>query len=55
MNDLIAKAWKVINSCQTIKQAQAAMRYLDLLSKKHPDLDVTPLQKELSTLFDMGR
>ena len=55
MNDLIAKAWKVINSCQTIKQAQAAMRYLDLLSEQHPDLDVTPLQKELSTLFDMGR
>ena len=55
MNDLIAKAWKVINSCQTIKQAQAAMRYLDLLSEQHPHLDVTPLQKELSTLFDMGR
>ena len=46
------KAWEVVNSCQTSKQAEIAMKYLDLLAETHPDLDVGPLHKELAVLFD---
>jgi hypothetical protein len=53
MNELIAKAWKVINSCQTPRQARGALRYLELLADQHPDLDVLPLKRELQTLFDL--
>lgn len=53
MNDLINKAWRVINSCQTTKQARAALRYLELLADQNPDLDVLPLRRELITLFDL--
>ncbi len=53
MNELIAKAWKVINSCQTPRQARGALRYLELLADRHPDLDVLPLKRELVTLFDL--
>ena len=53
MNDLITKAWRVINSCQTPKQARGALRYLELLADQHPDLDVLPLRRELITLFDL--
>lgn len=51
-SELIAKAWRVINSCETNKQARGAMRYLDLLSDRYPDLDVSALRKEVATLFD---
>lgn len=53
MSQMIDKAWKVINSCETPRQAGFAMRYLDLLSEKHPELDVSPLRKELITLFEL--
>jgi len=53
MNDLIQKAWRVINSCQTSRQARGALRYLELLADRHPELDVLPLRRELSTLFDL--
>ena len=53
MNELIKKAWAVINSCETPKQAAGAMRYLDLLAEAYPDLDVSPLRKELIALFEM--
>ena len=53
MNELIQKAWKVVNSCQTHTQARAALRYLELLAERHPEADVTPLMKELKTLFDI--
>lgn len=53
MNELINKAWRVINSCQTHKQARGALRYLELLADQHPDIDVLPLRRELSTLFDL--
>lgn len=53
MNDLLDKAWRVINSCETPKQAQGAMRYLDLLAEAYPDLDISPLRKELIALFEM--
>lgn len=53
MNELIAKAWKVINSCQTPRQARGALRYLELLADRHPDLDVLPLKRELQALFDL--
>ena len=50
--DLIKKAWAVINSCETPKQARGALRYLDLLAEAHPDVDVSPLRRELITLFE---
>jgi hypothetical protein len=53
MNELIQKAWKVVNSCQTHTQAHAAMRYLELLAERHPEADVIPLMKELKTLFEL--
>jgi hypothetical protein len=53
MSELIQKAWKVINSCQTPRQARGALRYLDLLAIQHPDLDVLPLKRELQTLFEL--
>jgi hypothetical protein len=53
MNELINKAWRVINSCQTHKQARGALRYLELLADQHPDIDVLPLRRELVTLFDL--
>ena len=53
MNDLIAKAWRVINSCQTPRQAKGALVYLDLLADRYPDLDVSPLRRELQTLFEI--
>lgn len=52
MNEVIQKAWKVVNSCQTPKQAEIAMKYLELLTETYPDLDIGPLRKELATLFD---
>ena len=52
MNELITKAWRVINSCETHKQARGALRYLDLLAEAHPDVDVSPLRRELITLFE---
>ena len=52
MNELITKAWRVINSCETHKQARGALKYLDLLASKHPDVDVSPLRRELITLFE---
>ena len=53
MTDLLDKAWRVINSCQTPKQARGALRYLELLADRYPDLDVSPLRRELATLFDL--
>ena len=50
---MINKAWRVINSCQTPRQARGALRYLELLADRHPDLDVLPLKRELQTLFDL--
>jgi hypothetical protein len=53
MNELINKAWRVINSCQTPRQARGALRYLELLADQHPDIDVLPLRKEIFTLFEL--
>lgn len=53
MNDLLDKAWRVINSCETPKQARGALRYLELLAERYPDLDVGPLRRELQTLFEI--
>ncbi len=53
MSELIQKAWRVINSCQTPKQARGALRYLELLADQHPNIDVLPLRRELVTLFDL--
>lgn len=53
MNDLIKKAWAVINSCETPRQANGALKYLDLLATQHPDVDVSPLRRELVTLFEL--
>lgn len=50
--EMILKAWRVINSCQTPRQARGAMVYLDLLEDRYPDLDVSHLRRELATLFD---
>jgi hypothetical protein len=52
MSDLIDKAWKVVNSCQTATQAKAALKYLELLANQHPEVDVLPLVKEIRTLFE---
>ena len=54
MNDLLDKAWRVINSCETPKQARGALRYLELLAERYPDLDVSPLRRELQTLFEIN-
>lgn len=51
--DLIKKAWQVINSCETPRQAAGALRYLELLAQAHPDLDVSSLRKEIITLFEL--
>ena len=53
MNDLLTKAWRVINSCETPKQARGAMRYLELLAERYPDLDVSALRRELRILFEI--
>lgn len=53
MNDLLKKAWAVINSCESPNQAQIALRYLELLAEAYPEVDVSPLRKELLQLFDM--
>ena len=49
---LTNKAWDVINSCETVKQARGAMKYLDLLSQKYPQVDVSGMRRELVTLFE---
>ena len=51
--DRVAKAWRVVNSCETAGQAEVALRYLALLAEAYPEVDVTPLQRELKTLFDL--
>ena len=51
--DMILKAWRVINSCQTPRQARGAMIYLDLLEDRYPDLDVSHLRRELRVLFEI--
>jgi hypothetical protein len=50
---LIDKGWKVVNSCETTGQAEVALRYLSLLAEQHPEVDVSPLIRELKTLFDL--
>ena len=52
-DNLIQKAWKLVNSCQTHKQARGAIRYLELLAEAYPEIDVSPMRKELKTLFDL--
>lgn len=52
MSDVMKKAWRVINSCETHKQARGALKYLDLLANRYPELDVGPLRRELITLFE---
>ena len=54
MNDLLAKAWRVINSCQTPRQARGAMIYLDLMAEQYPQMDILPLKRELELLFDQS-
>ena len=51
--DMILKAWRVINSCQTPRQARGAMIYLDLLEDRYPDLDISALRRELRMLFEI--
>lgn len=51
--DMILKAWRVINSCQTPRQAKGAMVYLDLLEDRYPDLDVSAMRRELRMLFEI--
>lgn len=46
------KAWRVIQSCKTPEHAKAAMRWLDLLGRRHPEVEVWPLKRELELLFD---
>jgi hypothetical protein len=53
MSELIQKAWRVINSCQTPKQARGALRYIELMAAQHPDLDLSGLRRELHTLFEV--
>lgn len=48
---LTAKAFRVIYSCQTPRQAQAASRYIDLLAAQYVDVDVCALRQELNSLF----
>ena len=50
---MLAKAWRVINSCQTPRQAKGAMVYLDLLEDRYPDLDVSAMRRELRILFEI--
>ena len=45
------KAWRVIQSCQTLAQARIALRYLELLSLREHDIDVLKLRRELVTLW----
>lgn len=53
MSELIKKAWAVINSCETPKHARGALRYLELLAERYPEVDVSPLRKELLWLFEL--
>ncbi len=53
MTEMMTKAWKVIHSCETPKQARGAMKYLTLLASQYPELDVSALQRELRILFDL--
>ena len=53
MNDLLNKAWRVINSCQTPRQAKGAMVYLDLLEDRYPALDGSAVRRELRILFEI--
>ncbi len=50
---MINKAWRVINSCQTPRQARGALVYLDLLEDRYPDLDVSAMRRELRMLFEI--
>lgn len=47
------KAWRVIQSCQTLAQARVALRYLELLSLADTDVDVLKLRRELVTLWGL--
>lgn len=51
-DNIIAKAWRLVDSCQTNKQARGAIKYLELLAEAYPEIDVSPMRKELQTLFD---
>lgn len=53
MSELLKKAWAVINSCESPGQARIAMRYLDLLAEAYPEVDISPLRKELQNLFEL--
>lgn len=47
------KAWRVVQSCQTLAQARVALRYLELLSLRETDADVMKLRCELVTLWGL--
>lgn len=51
---MIDKAWKVVFSCNTVEHARTAMRYLDLMAERHPELDIGTIKRELVTLFDLN-
>ena len=51
MIDIVEKTRRIIYSCETPRQAEAAARYVDLVAKRYPHIDVWELRKELSTLF----
>lgn len=53
MSELMEKAWRLVNSCETPKQARGAIKYLELLAAAYPEIDVSPLRKELITLFEL--
>jgi hypothetical protein len=53
MSELISKAWRVINSCQTPRQAKGAMVYLNLLEDRYPNIDVSAMRRELRVLFEI--
>lgn len=46
------KTRKVIESCETKKQAQVAERYLDLVCLRNPHIDMWDLRTQLNLLFN---
>lgn len=51
MIDIVEKTRRIIYSCETPRQAEAAARYVDLVAKRYPHIDVWELRKELNMLF----
>lgn len=49
---LTAKAWRIVNGCQSAAQARVAMRWIERVELADANIDTSLMWKELNVLFN---